>query len=237
LFKKSALIMLTFVFAMSISLGIVGAKGNDKEEVKEYNLNDRVVKVNIYKEAQGKISDDSIKELIERHPKAGMINIHNVTEPQASKEDDSIQGCGYYNPCVGSEYTVTSKTKTSYDNMGSSKFIISVPKGSTKSLSSSTTKSTNTSVSGGTSGMNTEVKSQLNWGVSKSYSTSITWSGPPESSKYNSRSYYWAGKYDYGNWRGREDIYSEGEIYETKYYNGNFSEYVRYVEYSVDESY
>jgi hypothetical protein len=171
-----------------------------------------------------------------------VINLYNIVkpDPEVNRNEDREMttmgscnwGCG-----MSTKYTVTNKTKTNYRVRGPSKFIISVAKGKTISLTESTTKTSQSEVTGEASQMNAKVMGTLKWGVSTTYSTTQTWVGPPESSSNNSRSYYWVGLYDYGTWKGKRETIQEGEVISTTYYSGSFREYMEYAEYSVDSTY
>ncbi len=227
---------------------------------KEYDINGNKVKVKISKANEQKLSPKVLKGLAEEFPNASTINIYNVGDMEVSEKDFTSQDninpnhhkasqkkegdfstlgtqCSYYGLCTEhSHYYVTSKSKTSYGNRGPSRFLISVARGAEKTFGYQKTLSQNSSVTGGVSSMQSEVSATISSGVSKTWSSTYRFSGisPEIILPNNTRDFYWAGIFDSGNWKGREDRYDKYGSYTSYNQSGNFTEYVRYVEWSVD---
>lgn len=126
-----------------------------------------------------------------------------------------------------SSYTPVTNRVIQYDYTGITDhyFLISVAKGSTKSMTSSVTRSSTVEVSATVSlttplvdAINVSLTSSYSGTVSRTYSTTTVYSGPPESSPYNSRNYYAGVVYDlYEVTVNRTDYYTR---YTDQYSNG-----------------
>ena len=153
---------------------------------------------------------------------------------------------------VSSSIGIGSSQITGYDvgPIQKQTFLLSVPKGKVLQMSSSKSVSGTLSISG-TYNQNvlnlikTTFTGSASGTVSKTWSTTETWSGPPESSSYTTRNYYGAINYDqYNSTCVQYDFYDVylGNTYlgretETKYYYVNGFKVPKPIEYVVDTNY
>lgn len=162
------------------------------------------------------ISADELLGIIHDHPNAGKIVVYAVMDHSAPDVSPS-------------SFTNISYTVSKRDTYLGRDFVISVAKGQTGQFS----KETSFTLSSSTTGDLSPAQIGINTSCTAKYSSNYTFSGPPESSSYNSRSYYikWYG--NTGTWKA----YFIYDINPTRQYwvNGTFREVTRYVMYSVDE--
>ncbi len=258
--KSLLTIVFSFFLVFGISLSAV-AKGNSQSSemlVERFNVNGRNVEVNISKENRQKVSEKVLRGLAEEFF-GGTITVisvgdlvkqdrvHDYKRPnpnyhkiQNEKGEFLTQTfeCSYWSGTCNtySDHFVTSMSKTSYGNRGSSHFLISVARGAEKSFVTEYGKTLISNVSGGVSGIRSEVSASINASVSRKWSK---FSGiiPDVVLPNNSREFYWAGLYDYGNWSGYEDNYDKYGLTTRYYHIGTYKEYVRDISWSVDKQY
>lgn len=152
-----------------------------------------------------------------------------------------------------SYYVYGSQTLRQYDvgPMTNQTFLISVAKGETLTLSNSVTVSGTVSYSysveaGIKSVINTQWTGSASGTISKTWGTTETYTGPSETSPYNSRNYYSAAQYDLYNVTVKKydvyKVYNGGIYYGTQtYYVGsqtvNDVKKPKIIKYSIDTNY
>lgn len=185
---------------------------------------------------QKRLSFDTLKAIAEQAGDQSSITIHNVesaapTLPRSihNPENNIISPLAWYDMWV--VWTMV-KSNISRDNATAAQHIISVAKGQTVTLTQSTTKEISSSITAKAGAPTAEINSNITSKISTTYSKTVTWNGPPESSSYISRMYYWTGFED----RGSYSISGKGNLSGDDYgtYTGTYTEPTYYVEWSRD---
>lgn len=122
--------------------------------------------------------------------------------------------------------TITSKTTTASNYIDKDVFVISVAKGSTKTLTESWT----ASLAAEATHSDAKEGLKLNGTITKSYSKTEVFSGPLESSQYNSREFRVRFYADKGTYVG----YYETDMGRGPEVSGSFKNPLRYAEYTID---
>lgn len=122
--------------------------------------------------------------------------------------------------------TITSKTTTASNYIDKDVFVISVAQGSTVSL----TEKWSSSLAAEATHSDAKVGLKLNGTITKEYSKSQTFSGPPEDSKFNSREYRVRFFADKGTYEG----YYETDMGRGPSVSGSFKNPLSYAEYKLD---
>ena len=190
----------------------------------------------VAKELIGRINDQELKGIADQAKQMGGqadIMIHNIIRVNEcpTKKVPNLRPRAWYD--TGIDWSVV-KTNIYSDNPEAAQQIISVAKGSTKTLTSSVTKRTKKSIDWNgavpTSASN-KLCASIKDEVSKTYSITETWKGPPESSSAVSRVYYYTGYRDYGNFTIYGTARPSGQEYK---YTGSYIEPTYYHEWSRD---
>lgn len=127
------------------------------------------------------IPDYIIQELIRDNPDAGQIIITEYSNIGQSNElHDFIA-----QPMSVNYYTDVLKTTTAYDVLAKDVFVTSVARGQTQTLSYNWSETLSCSISGNID----YISLGITGSITKSYSKTDVFAGPPEDSGYNSREY------------------------------------------------
>ncbi|MBN2444977.1 MAG: hypothetical protein JXJ04_26720 [Spirochaetales bacterium] len=185
------------------------------------------VKVNVSPELaetiESSVLDDIINDLVESNPDASAINLNDVAIAETTPDQTRYQ---WYDLWISWK---TTKTRTISNILAKTSFVCSVAKGETYQLSSTWEQSLSASISG-----TYYASFSLSSTIKKTYTKSYTFSGPPESSSYNSRLYYVKFYEHRGNWAQEVKGWPSNHI---SYYSGTYKEPSYYASYSVDRSY
>ncbi|MDR2649391.1 MAG: hypothetical protein LBB94_06700 [Clostridiales bacterium] len=136
-----------------------------------------------------------------------------------------------FDPIVKTIYTTT-KTPTATKALAGDYFVISAAKGQVTTITNGWSKSLSASVTGsykdyGNLGLNAT--------ITKSYTKTDQFSGPPESSGYNSRVYQVKFYYNAGNWTQYYDKYDAfGNLIIAGFVKGTYTEPHSFLAYSYD---
>lgn len=173
------------------------------------------------------ISNDEILDIINTAKDGEKITIYDVVE---TLENSHEQEFNSNSRLIGVTTYKTEKTYSSKNVYAKDHFITSAAKGHTKTLTSSITKTSTLSISGSYYDY-----AKLNLDKSKTYtaSTTDTFQGPPESSQYNSRSFYareYVNKGSYKQYQCFNNFCSGAK-------SGTFNEPAKFVLYAKDEKY
>lgn len=122
--------------------------------------------------------------------------------------------------------TITSKTITASNYIDKDVFVVSVAKGATISL----TEKWSASLAAEATHSDAKEGLKLNGTITKEYSKTQTFSGPPESSQYNSREFRVRFYADKGTYEG----YYETDMGRGPSVSGSFKNPLRYAEYTID---
>lgn len=214
LFKKS----MSFVFALAFIMGIntvtpslVYADSNE-ENVSYHKVHNSAFGVDVNVKDGVDISEKSITSILANVNKSDRGNVTIVfvkkIPPKKTKNEyksNLIMPRGssfYYTKHIEDDSYITNK-----------KYLTSVAKGMTSTLSSAVTMSADVKVKGSVEAnflefVKGKIESEFGTGISETISTTYEFTGPPESSEYNSRIYY-AGiindKGYYKVWKWRND--------------------------------
>lgn len=122
--------------------------------------------------------------------------------------------------------TITSKTTTKSNYVDKDVFVVSVAKGSKISL----TEKWSASLAAEATHSDAKVGLKLNGTITKEYSKTQTFSGPPEDSRYNSREFRVRFYADTGTYEG----YYETDMGRGPSVSGSFKNPLKYAEYTID---
>lgn len=190
------------------------------------SVDDKDYSVIIEDKAKGKVTEGMIKNIIEKDPtNDGQIIIYEVGNPAIPEESMSATALPYFD-------IVTTKTYSGRNFFYDTSFVTSVAKGETYSFSSSEEFTNSASISGSASATDLGITASQ----SKTYTHSWVFTGPPESSSYNTRSFYidW---YDNGGVYTQTCYYVNGSSRKIEWQEtGMFYEPYRYVTYSRDSN-
>ncbi len=181
------------------------------------------------------VPDSIIENLLLTHPDAGSIHIYAYQKAENMRES-------YVVPCGVFHYTYSNISTHCAQHHGCYRtdFLISVARGSTTTLAVEYSYTSGTTVNGSVTvgtdknaALPTALTLGLNTSCSVSYKVSTSWafSGPSESSEYNSRSFYVS---YYGNIGGWSCTATRSISPSTVQMSGQYIEPLDYVAYSID---
>ena len=183
------------------------------------------------------IPQEVIQDLKESNPDAGLITIYEYGEVQ-SVQDRNIQSNNSPSALLPPTYVyriTSSKSVTQSDVLVKDEFKFSVAKGEDVTLSQTYTGSLKGSISGspwdkGAIGAEITITAQ--------YTKGTKYSGPPESSIYNTREFRMKFYEERGTWRQIRDAISTitQEVIATETKTGNYNKPTRFVSYSLDKT-
>jgi type II secretory pathway pseudopilin PulG len=207
--QYKVLLILALVFAISFSsMGFAKVEEKTTKAKKEENVIEKTIrtskgkdmKFKIHKNAQNKVSNKILKDLAEDYPDAASIDIIEVNDPGFPNEEgtteystsmeleevDSFTPQFYWYDIFPIPLVVTSTTltRTQTDAIAADYFITSAAQGHTAHVSTTWTRTLSSSVSG-----SYYLSIGVSGSVTKTYSTSHDFDGPPEGSSYNSREF------------------------------------------------
>lgn len=183
------------------------------------------------------IPQELIQDLIESNPDAGLITIYDYSEVP-SVQDRTIQSyespSALLPPTYVYRYT-TSKSVTQPDALVKDEFKFSVARGEKVTLSQTYTGSLKGSISGspwdkGAIGAEITITAQ--------YYKGTIYSGPPESSSYNTREFRMKFYEERGTWKQIREAIStiNQEVIATETKTGSYNKPTRYLSYSIDKT-
>lgn len=167
------------------------------------------------------IPENILEELQNEYPDAVQITIYGYYEVPEPTVPEIV-------PQYVNKISKVNKTTTQYNVMTKNEFIISVAKGQTIQLSSTTTFSLEANVSGKASVADLGLKSS----ISQTFTTSMTWTGPEANSTANSREYRIKFYENQGTYTAVRQFGPTGMGFEE--ISGTWSEPVKYLQYSID---
>lgn len=209
--KKIISLALSFLFMTS--LGTISAFASNIPALEEPGA------VTIEPAAYG-IPQEVVDDILADNP-GEHITIHNwtVAEPSPSPRIAWVK--------------ITEKTTLKAKTEVKDVFVISVAKGGSKKLTSTWKTSVSASVTAnGVTASIAKAALGLTAKIEKTYSKSESFSGPPESSKYNSREYRVKFYESSGTWKGT----SHSEGFNSVSVSGTWKEPHSYAEYSKDKN-
>lgn len=238
----STIILLTSCFSLT-AFGAAASIDSQKDAIIVDGL-----QFNFSKSVEGKISTKILKEIANQVKSeingrnVVSVNIDKIVYAESIDATNSIEqnnASGFISPQAWYDLYVDWDVVFSnvHSTNGAAQFIISVAKGQTISLTSSKTfkatwgYSSSVSLPGSAVG---KLESNLNTEISHTYTTSIQWVGPPESSSAVSRIYYWTPYYDRGDFTITGTGWPSGDSYGP--YTGIFTEPSYFVQWSMDVS-
>lgn len=159
--------------------------------------------------------EEDISEIVRENPNTRII-ISNYVEAEPMIQPRLVMGV-----------EITQKNTTQSNYVDKDSFVISVAKGSKVTLSETWTQSLAASVT------HKEAKNalKLNGTITKTYTKTKSFSGPPENSAYNSREYRVKFYADKGTYKG----YYITDMGRGPSISGSFKNPLRYAEYSIDK--
>lgn len=223
------------------------------------NANDVTLKVNnveynidVKDDAKGLVTEDMIKNIIEKDPKSTHITIYNVRKTNtgitansnevaanavAANQVAAVNSLTAVNSEASPSlifpdyHTYVSKTYNSYGAYNLTQFVTSVARGATYSFSSSRSFTISANVTGGAKAVDISVNASM----TRTYSTTYTFNGPSESSQYTTRMFYIDWYTDNGSYH-RYCLDESTTPYPTLVWEqyGDFYAPAYYVEYSRD---
>ena len=183
--------------------------------LREISYSDINTKVIIENQAVG-ITPQLVDEIAHEHPNT-TITFTNYVEAKPEIVPHIVFGI-----------TITSKTTTSANYIDKDVFVISVAKGSQKSL----TETWKQSLAAEVTHSDANLGLGLNSTITKEYSKTEVFSGPPENSVYNSREFRIRFYADKGTYTG----YYETDMGRGTNVSGTFKNPLRYAEYIIDRN-
>lgn len=170
------------------------------------------------------VPNEVIQDIIKDNPDAKEIIIYDYYEAKKDGHSDiSTRGL----PKVEDLVKITNE----YDAFAKDEFVTSVAKGQSVTLSSKWTGTLQSSISGEC----TVSELSLLSSITKEYSTSFVFTGPPESSSCNSREYRVKFYENRGTYTARRSNGAPGCGGAWRTVSGNWSEPSKYAAYSVDK--
>ncbi len=222
--------MLVLTFILSLPSAYAKSNNNNGEGSKVINTNKVTINVNnkdynvkIKDNAKGQLTTDMIKNIIQKDPTEGDIIVYDVGTQQNDLQTVKPMALPYFDITL-------EKTYSAYNMLHGTDFVTSVAKGETYQFSKSITFTNSASITGGATPFDIGITSSQ----SKTYQETWTFNGPPESSSYNSRSFYidW---YDNGGVYNRTCYLVNSNLRELQWSQmGVFYEPSKYVTYSRD---
>jgi hypothetical protein len=129
------------------------------------------------------VPNNVIQDIIKENPDAGQITITDFGTSDVNKSNTSNQPMAL---AAGISYTNVVKNQTQSGVLAKTSFVISVAKGQTVAIGYEWSDSLSCTITGGIDKNSLGITGN----ISTKYSATQTFSGPSESSAYNSRSYY-----------------------------------------------
>lgn len=210
--KKIMILLLCLLISISTSiqsLAVDSQKFNDKRYFSAENNTEVIIE-----EGALNIPQEYIDQIIKENPNT-FVTI-----------SDYVKAIPQISPRFVMLTVITKKTITKPRYIYSDYFVISVAKGSTVTLGVEWSRSLSSSATH--SDAKTEL--QLNGTITKTYSASAQFTGPPEDSSYNSRSYRVRFFAEDGTYEGYH-IHDTGQKVNI---SGNFRNPIEYVTYTID---
>lgn len=195
------------------------------------NVDGRSQVFNIDPSIQGKVTNKHLQQIAQQAGPGGTINVTNIITA-SSEEDNKIAPAWD----ISISWDVV-KSVSSRDNATPAQFIISVAKGQKIKITESITKKIGSTVSAEgaipSAGLS-KVQGSITGEISKTYTKETEFTGPPDSSNFLSRAYYWTGFQDYGTFTLTGKGWPSGDTYGP--YSGSYKEPKYYYEWSRDIS-
>lgn len=195
------------------------------------NVDGRSQVFNIDPSIQGKVSKKHLQQIAQQAGPGGAINITNIVTP-SSGENNKTTPQAWWDVSISWDVV---KSVSSRDNATPAQFIISVAKGQKIKLTESVTKKIGSTISGEgaipSAGLS-KVTGSITGEISKTYTKETEFTGPPDSSNFVSRAYYWTGFQDYGTFTLTGKGWPSGDTYGP--YSGSYKEPTYYYEWSRD---
>ena len=173
--RKVISIMLALTLAYSLSITAFAEDINP-----DTSSNERQPNV-IIENTDLEVPDYIVQELIRDNPDAGQIIITEYSNIGQSDEPHDFIA----QPASVNYYTDVSKTTITYDEVAKDVFVTSVACGQTQTLTREWSETLSCNISGNIDYVSLGVKGS----ITKSYTTTDVFDGPPENSGYNSREY------------------------------------------------
>ncbi|UJF33960.1 hypothetical protein [Paenibacillus hexagrammi] len=232
-------IAVTALVGVALASSSIGGSTVNAQEVPIVKRN---VTVKIAPEISDKVSQKVIDQLTKSLPAGATLTIRSVIDAPRS-----------VSPMMFSTYINKVKQVTDWDVVGQAKFVRSVARGSSIKLTSSevvkltdqsrvkdtigvtsSVSATNGVLSASeTANASSEMETSLTRELTFTFTTERTYSGPPQTDTlHNSTSYYITPIYNRGTWSIEQYGYFSGNYEGTVY--GNYTEPVRYIDWSVD---
>lgn len=211
--KKIMCILSCFLIATILSIQVYASESTQPSERTYYsdeNNTEVIIEAGAYN-----MPKEDIDEIVRENPNTRII-ISNYVEAEPMIQPRLVMGV---------EITEKKITKSSYVDKDS--FVISVAKGSKITLSETWSESLSASVT------HAQAKKslKLNGTITKTYTKTQSFSGPPESSAYNSREYRVKFYAEMGTYKG----YYITDMGRGSSVSGSFKNPLRYAEYSIDK--
>lgn len=230
--KKSVVSLLVVLFLVSVTLVPNSTFASD--ELGTLKVNN--VTFIIEEEALGKIEQEALEEslrAIEKdNPNAGTIRVHNVYSLKNTDQDFLNSESELQPASILYDYSTVKSHQGNYN--GPANFIISVARGQTKSLTTTSEfkYTSQVTASGGISlptGVKGDVESTLTAEIKRTYSTTVTWTGPD--SPYISRNFYITFFANHGTFTTTRTNKITGN---SDTFRGDYRDPTHYVEWSQD---
>lgn len=233
--KKLLGLLLILISSILLNSGIILA-GNQIPEI-------------ILAEGASDIPPEIIQQIIQKNPNSSVINISEygkiselslqnnfvVTEEPKSTDTPIFYNTGY-SETYGTP--TTKKTFTKRKVLAKTQFMLSVARGQKVTLNSTITASYSGNITGD---FFDYFQLALGKVVTKSFTVGSTYTGPPENSGYNSRSFYVDFFQDEGSYVQTRQVYTSylGTLINTRTETatGNFKEATEYASYDVMNNY
>lgn len=187
--------------------------------------------------AAQRIPEECILDIVEDNPDSGNIIIYEWGGVGAKATQASVSPCTFIYPGDGGYYLgiETEKTLTRSRYVAEDQFCFSVARGETVTLSQSFTATLSLSLSGSPY---IEGDLGLTASVSGTYQKSTTYTGPAESSPYNSREFRIKLFAEDGNWTQTQTYYNSltDEVLAVQTETGTYTNPLEFCKYSIDHT-
>lgn len=183
------------------------------------------------------VPQDVINDLKISHPDAGIITIYDYREVNSDQEN-RIQINNSPSALLPPTYVykiTTSKNVTQSDVLAKDEFKFSVARGEEVTLSTTYTGTLKGSISGSPFDKG-EIGAEVT--ITAQYTKGTKYSGPSESSSYNTREFRMKFYEDRGTWKQVKEAIStiNQEVIATETKTGSFKKPTRFLSYSVDKN-
>lgn len=207
----------TILATMLFSVSVLSVSASNESEIIEGSFSI------IVQDRTQSVPEEIIQQLIEENPDAGKIIIYEYGEVQ--ENESSIE------PRLIRGFSEVVKTYNAYDVLVEDVFVTSVAKGQTTTLQSDWSHTLGCEITGSIDSVSLGIKDS----ITKNFSTTVVFSGPLETSNYNSREYRVKFFENQGTYTALAHDDLPGWIIKVPI-SGTFTEPSKYASYSVDKN-